>query len=197
VRDSSARLKWEPPDVHDVAKLRQVLWNSETAGQKVWAVLDAAKDRRIYGAVDGYGGEKCCLYAGTLPWQLQMAAPYLVELDPQDRFSDLILQQGWGNDWGILLHAGSTLTHIRKHLRRFLRVRDESGRKLIFRYYDPRVLRVYLPTCWAEELRTFFGPISRFVIEGEDPSEALDFTLDGVRLIQKSTAIYAARRGRS
>jgi hypothetical protein len=177
--------------VHDVVKLRQVLWNSETAGQKVWAVLDAAKDRRIYGAVDGYGGEKCCLYAGTLPWQLQMAAPYLVELDPEDRFTDFILQYGWGNAWGIFAYAATTLPHLRRHLRSFLRVRDEAGRKLVFRYYDPRVLRVYLPTCWAEELRTIFGPISRIVMEGENPEDAQEFSLDGARLIQKSASLRA------
>jgi len=60
-------------------------------------------------------------------------------------------------------------------LREFLRVRDESGKRLIFRYYDPRVLRVYLPTCWPAELDTFFGPISAFITEGEDPGEILEF----------------------
>jgi hypothetical protein len=34
--------------------------------------------------------------------------------------------------------------------RRFLRVKDEDG--LVFRFYDPRVMRVYLPTCAAGEL---------------------------------------------
>jgi hypothetical protein len=64
---------------------------------------------------------------------------------------------------------------LRRHLREFLRVRDEAGKRLIFRYYDPRILRVYLPTCWPAELNTFFGPISAFITEGESSGEILEF----------------------
>lgn len=54
---------------------------------------------------------------------------------------------------------------LRRHFRRFLRVTDEQGQPLMFRYYDPRVLRVYLPTCTAEELALVFGPVSAYLIE--------------------------------
>jgi len=46
---------------------------------------------------------------------------------------------------------------------------------MVFRYYDPRVLRVYLPTCVRSELRTVFGPIERFWTEGENPDKMLEF----------------------
>jgi len=59
------------------------------------------------------------------------------------------------------------------HLRRFLTVRTEKGKKLLFRFYDPRVLRLYLPTCTSTELNTFFGPVERFVCEGGDSQTAL------------------------
>ena len=38
---------------------------------------------------------------------------------------------------------------LRRHLRRFLLVKDESGRQLYFRYYDPRVLRLYPKSDWV------------------------------------------------
>ena len=57
-------------------------------------------------------------------------------------------------------------------LRIFLTVMTEKKKKLLFRYYDPRVLRPYLPSCTPAELQTFFGPIDQYVIEGEDPSQA-------------------------
>ena len=62
-----------------------------------------------------------------------------------------------------------------KHLRRLLRVQDESGRKLAFRFYDPRVLRVYLPTCTAEEAKQFFGPVPRILAESEDAKKLLSY----------------------
>ena len=73
-------------------------------------------------------------------------------------------------------------SRLRHHLKGFLRVRSEAGQKMIFRYYDPRVLRAYLPTCNAAELKTVFGSIRRFVVEAEDPAEVLEFGFDGSRL---------------
>jgi Domain of unknown function (DUF4123) len=71
---------------------------------------------------------------------------------------------------------------LRKHFRRFLRVTDESGRKLLFRYYDPRVLPIYLPTCTNEELTTGFGTVARFVVETEKGANAVEYRFSGVRL---------------
>ena len=167
--------------------IRRALWPDDLPEyMKVWAILDGARDNRIYGAVDAYGGEKSCLYAGTLPWQLKMAAPYLVELERDDKFTDFVLRQGWGNSWGVFLHAGTSASRLRRHLRGFLRVRDEAGKKLIFRYYDPRVLRVYLPTCWTEELKAVYGPITRFLTEDQDGDAVLEFTFEEMRLVSRT-----------
>jgi len=174
----------------DLPNLQCTLWpTGMKPSMKVWAILDCARDTRIFGAVDGYRGEKCCLYAGTLPWQLQMAAPSLVQLEPDDRFTEFVLRNGWGNSWGIFLHTDTILNHLRRHLRGFLRVRDQFGRKLLFRYYDPRVLRTYLPSCWKEELETVFGPIDRFLMESEDPANLLEFSFDGTRMQEYSRTL--------
>jgi hypothetical protein len=44
---------------------------------------------------------------------------------------------------------------------------DDKGKPLYFRYYDPRVLRVYLPTCNESELEKVFGDVSHFIIEDD------------------------------
>lgn len=59
-----------------------------------------------------------------------------------------------------------TLTQQRLHFKKRLRVQTEAGRQPAFRYYDPRVLNIYLPTCTGQELRTFFGPVTRLLAEG-------------------------------
>ncbi|MCX6630238.1 MAG: DUF4123 domain-containing protein [Candidatus Solibacter sp.] len=145
------------------------------ARMAVFAIVDGARDERIYAAVRGTFLFKDCLYSGDLPWQLQMTAPYLVQLEREDRFTRFLIGTGWGSSWATFLRTETGIKQLRRHLREFLRVRDESGRRLIFRYYDPRVLRVYLPTCWPTELNTFFGPISAFITEGESPGEILEF----------------------
>jgi Domain of unknown function (DUF4123) len=151
----------------------------------VFVILDGARDKRIYGAVDGTRLLKDCPYSGDLPWQMQMTAPYLVMLEPEDRFTRHLVANGWGHAWGVFVRTETGIKQLRRHLRQFLRVRDEAGRRLIFRYYDPRVLRAYLPTCRAAELDTFFGPIHSFVMEGESPQEILEFRNQGNRLVTR------------
>ena len=46
-------------------------------------------------------------------------------------------------------------------------VYDHENQPMYFRFYDPRVLGVYLPECDIEEAATFFGPLTSIVIEGK------------------------------
>lgn len=169
--------------------VRRHLWlqeGSQEARRDVWAILDGARDNRIYSyLLDSYLDSKC-LYSGQLPRELEIAAPYLVNLEHDDSLTSRLIDDGWGRSWGVYLKSGSPLARLRKHLREFLLVRDPKGRRLVFRYYDPRVLRVYLPTCTTEELRTVFGPIQTFWMEGEDPAEMLEFVFDGRKLVRNS-----------
>lgn len=154
------------------------------AGTSVWAILDCARDERIYYALRNSRLDYLCLYSGRLPRELEVAAPYLVEVAPTNTFTPQLIEMGWGNSWGVFLRIKDSL-NLRQHLRGFLRVRDESGRILIFRYYDPRVLRVYLPTCRPDELRTIFGPIASYLVEGEDETSLIEFEFDGKRLLER------------
>jgi hypothetical protein len=167
----------------DRKALVDALWPPDAwSFMKTWAILDAARDDRIYRAIDRTHLDNCCLFAGNISPQLRAVAPYLVRFDKDDDLAELVLDHGWGNAWGIFFSSQGSLETLRRHFRRFLRVSDESGRKLLFRYYDPRVLSIYLPTCTNEELTAIFGPIERFVLEAEDGAEAVEYRFSGVRL---------------
>jgi hypothetical protein len=71
---------------------------------------------------------------------------------------------------------------LRNHFRSFLRVPDETGRSLYFRYYDPRVRRDFLPESNSDELKTVFGPVISFLVEGEATKIAKRFTFVGQAL---------------
>ncbi len=68
-----------------------------------------------------------------------------------------------------------TFTELHRHLQGLLYVEQESYGRLYFRYYDPRVLRGFLPTCTEAEATEFFGPITRFLVEDEAPGQFLQF----------------------
>ena len=144
---------------------------------QVHAVIDAACDPRIIDMLRATGLEKACLFSGTLSPALQAAAPYLVHLAPGAKLAQEIFDFGLGENWFTLciVQPNVTLMQLRKHLRTLLRVRDEEGRRFLFRFYDPRVLRIYLPTCTPSEATRVFGPTQAFVCADDDPLTAICF----------------------
>jgi hypothetical protein len=148
------------------------LWS--TPGEKVYAVVDGAQDPRIQSLVRQSKRPWECLYAGVIGRELAEVAPYLVHLGRDDPFTERVVEEGWGKSWGFFATSGAELEVLRRHFRRFVRARLENGKTVLFRFYDPRVLRAYLPTCSRTELETFFGPLSRIVLEGEDAGELVD-----------------------
>ena len=78
--------------------------------------------------------------------------------------------------WGIFLRSEASLEPLQRHLRKFLMVYTEDAKPLYFRYYDPRVFRVYLPTCTEMELKTIFGPVACFLAEGPSENSLIEFT---------------------
>ena len=151
---------------------RQVF--SET-GMNVYTVLDGASVPDLVPRLYQLEPEHACLYSGELAPDMAEVAPYLVQLQPRTEFSDWVLEQGWGHHWGILAHSYSGLKAVRHHFRGFLKVHDNKGQPLLFRYYDPRVMRDYLPTCNAEELEKIFGPVETYLVEGENMNVLLRF----------------------
>jgi hypothetical protein len=173
---------------HALSAVEQHLWPNGFS-RDMWMIVDAARDRRIFSLLLQCHLEYSCLYSGTLSPELKLADPYLVQLDYDYEDTRRLITQAWGRSWGIFLRCDTSLEKLRRHLRGFLTVQDYSGRRLVFRYYDPRVLRVYLPTCTVQELRTVFGPIESFCMEDETPESMLEFGFEGARLLTKSLPV--------
>ena len=156
----------------------------ENPALKVYAILDGARDERIYRAITEACDERdyrClfqghqAIFLGKLPQVLAEAAPYVVHLNLKTNFAKWMISRGWGDCWGIFLHTEAPVDKLTIHLRRFIMVKQEGGKPFYFRYYDPRVMRPYLPTCNAEELEMIFGPVQRYLMEGETDDTVLGF----------------------
>ena len=171
-----------------VVRIEEILW-PEGPRQNIWMILDGARSIEIFRMLLACHLEYACLYSGTLTPDLEMAAPYLVQLDHGYRDTHHLIQQAWGNSWGVFLRSDTSLKKLRRHLREFLVVRDTKGKRMVFRYYDPRVLRVYLPTCEAGELRTFLGPIHLFWTEGNVLEDILEFRSDRGSLVRRTISL--------
>jgi hypothetical protein len=143
----------------------------------VYAVLGGASVPGLVKKLYELEPDFCCLYRGELQPDTAAVAPYLVQLEPGTEFADWVLQEGWGKHWGIFVQSAANLRRLRNHFREFLRVELPDRRTVLFRYYDPRVFRSFLPACNAAELGKFFGPVQSFLIEAEAPESGLRYTL--------------------
>lgn len=168
------------------------LWSAPQGnGTQLYAVLDGARNAAIHPAVLRSQCQFECLFAGELDPTLAQAAPYLVKLTRDHPFTDTLIRKGWGDSWGIFLRSAATFRDLRRHLRTFLMVYNPELRPMYFRYYDPRVLRAYLPTCNQEELATIFGPVQHYLLEDADPDTLLRFSNASGALQQQRVAAYA------
>lgn len=158
------------------------IWQRELfiPGQHLFAIVDGAAAPDLFSQLHRHAPEQVCLYRGELPPDLAETAPYLVRLARDSRFTQWLFNQGWGNHWGIFAQAGDgvTLKELLHHFRTFLRVEFPGGTAHYFRYYDPRVLGDYLPTCDEIETRTVFGPVSAYLMEGTQRNTTLRFTVN-------------------
>jgi hypothetical protein len=129
--------------------------------ENLWsaAVLDGARMGRELVRLRTEVPRNVSLYRGDVERDLEEVAPYLFACRGHADFNAWIADPGWGKSNGILLLSDATLEELQKHFRRFLIVRDETGRKLYFRFYDPRVMRVFLPTCTPQQLKDLFDPV--------------------------------------
>jgi hypothetical protein len=159
--------------------------------EKLYAVLDGAAIPAMLTLFAQYKVRNVCLLPGELDPELAQVAPYLVELPPESTFAEQAIGTGVGSHWGIFAVSEADFRTLRMHLRKFLNVWDPDGKPLFFRFYDPRVLRVFLPTCSPDELRLLFGPVSAYYAENEAPGEPLRFEFSGDRLVVSRQTLSA------
>jgi hypothetical protein len=153
-----------PPDRRTTAA--PVLGALRALPGRVFALLDAARSERIRVLLRESPWPYRSLYDGAQGDTLFEAAPYLVELPPaSELLKDLVLE-GWGEPWGVWLSAtmDRDMEAVRRHLRKFLMV-ELGGERVYFRFYDPRVLAAYVPTCTAGERRELLGGMAWHVVD--------------------------------
>lgn len=142
---------------------------------RLYAVVDPAREPSVLDWLNDVRLPYQCLFQGEKAKTLAEEAPYLVH---------------FGQDTGALRklvethHDGAAVTYLvsdapfyvmRRHLRRIQMVQTDDDETLFFRYYDPRIARVFLPTCDEVQIRWMFGEVvERWLTEGIEPGQLLE-----------------------
>ncbi len=150
----------------------------------LYCVLDGASDKTIFPMLKNSKWEYGCLYKKNVHFEgermvdeLAATAPYLLKLDPAKMSVESIIGERLGKNQMIVFESSAPMNEIRDHCSSMLKAMDENGKVISFRFHDPRILRVYLPTCTDEETYIFFGDIDTIWVDGED-KEILEFVKD-------------------
>lgn len=157
-------------------------------GTRVFAILDGASIPDLPTQLYRLDPPNYCLFRGSLSPDVAEVAPYLVELLPGKPFSDWVLTKHFGKSRGIIAHSPSSIKEMRRHFRSIFKVYSEEGNPMLFRFYDPRVLRKFLPTCNGDELKVFFGKVNAYFAEDENPEDLLEFRIEGDELKQSKVS---------
>ena len=88
----------------------------EADESRAFALLDAARDDRIYPALLRADCAWCCLYRGGAASAMAEVAPYLVEMNRASRFAAWMIDEAWQNSWGVFLNTPATMEIVRKSL---------------------------------------------------------------------------------
>jgi hypothetical protein len=149
------------------------------SGGYLYALLDAYDAPAVPARVQELGKEKAVsLFMGDAEKKYWDLAPYLIQVD--EPTLEWMLKTVWSAPCGVFVISKSGLETLRTHFRRFLMVQLPDGERWYFRYYDPRILKVYLENCRADELDIFYGPVRGFGIMDPESSNVLLLHIMGV-----------------
>ena len=148
---------------------------TKDASERLYTIVDACQAPELIElARSKFGQPTRMLFKGkaAVHEDVESFAPFFIPIDLETDFLE-----HWATyrdkNAGILFTSAAEPRTIFRHLRNIFIVQDETGQEHFFRFYDPRVLRTYLPTCTDEEKDIFFGPIIKFLLNGNDPNEVI------------------------
>lgn len=137
-----------------------------------YAILDACDAPNVLALVDSLTQSQDAdpksdrlvqsMYSGKAAQQYRAIAPYLFKLTPE--LLDWIVAELEAQPWGFLFHAELDFKSVRRHFRNFITVLDPQGEKMLFRFYDPRVLRAFEENATEREKQAFCGQVVSFFL---------------------------------
>ncbi len=162
------------------------LWQ-EAGDMPAYVILDGAQNPTLLDALHADNSPPWrCLFTGQLEPDMAIVAPYLVELEQSSAFTRRLLAEGWGRNWGVYLTSQLALPALWRNVRQQVHVYGPNLESLFFRFYDPRVMRNYLPTCSQQQLAEFFGPVDFYIAEDEEPGRAHAWSLADGKLVTQN-----------
>jgi hypothetical protein len=140
---------------------------------RAYALIDASQSPDIAVLLEAFDSPARCLFDADVGEDLGEVAPWLVELTRFDDAWDWYVEEGYGKNWGILIHSRLELARLKTQLKRFLKITDEKGESFFFKYYRPKHLNAFLPVFDTVQLASFMKGIETIFAESDKDANKL------------------------
>ena len=144
----------------------------------IYAILDGAVVKQLPDAFESMNVRHACLFRGETDPLVLTRAPWLVKVEPESEVLAWILREGWGRNWGMFaaVPRDTKFDAVLEHFRQFIQVRLPDGRIVFFRFYDPRVQRLFVPSCDAAQAAQLFSLPLAWMCESEEGTALISCT---------------------
>ncbi|MBV6430180.1 MAG: hypothetical protein IANPNBLG_00284 [Bryobacteraceae bacterium] len=152
----------------------------------LYAILNSNIEERVPHLLIASGEVYQFLSEGLTLGDQMPPGVYLVYLPATSPLLPRLVAEGWGKHWTLFFTCNHPFGEVRQHLRQFLIMQTEEGKRFFFRYYDPRLLQYLLPSCTPHEITQLFGPVQSFFMEdASDASNLIEMTVSPQGLMGK------------
>jgi Domain of unknown function (DUF4123) len=152
------------------------LWDlADNKMGNLYAIVDSAKNEEVFKYLLTDNVTYRSLFEGKMDIKLFGVSGFLIECKKDSKLFNWLTTEAWGTSCSIFFISKAPFDEVFSHFQKFIRVYLEDDDVVYFRYYDPRVLRIYLPTCNSKEISTFFGEIKSFFVESENTEALTEF----------------------
>ena len=105
------------------------------------------------------------LFSPEVPFDLLAVGPWLANTAHLPELRTTLVEMGCDTPWGYFVHASIDIASLRYALLRFNLVELPNPRRtVLFRYWDPRVMKMFLEVATRDQRALLFEFIDR--IEG-------------------------------
>ena len=132
-------------------------------GGRLYALVDAAGNDQVLQRLAATEACHQSLFQGSDKERLFSVGAFLVACDQDFALLQWLTTEAWGSGSVVFLTSSVHWDQLFQHLQRSLTAVTHDDREVYFRYYDPRVLRDYLPLCPPAAAQRFLGPVTRML----------------------------------
>ncbi|WP_373634891.1 DUF4123 domain-containing protein [Yoonia sp. SS1-5] len=146
-----------------------VAGSGQTELNATFILLEAARRPDIETVLQGFKVDYLPLYQGVSADEYALHAPYIAQVKEGSRAADWLIEESWGQGWGVWLRSARSLDELRKHFRKFTQLYNPTeDRWFLFRFYAPETMRRIVPALPPRDFAAFTQDIAAYITP--DPS---------------------------